>query len=323
MKLTIIIGLFVVLLLFGCSASTPWGDFSFNSGNPSVTPDNSRQTTDVAVPSTNESDASVQADESGEVSDRSDAPARNDESSGEITDNSSSDEIETPAPSDEMNTSDETEIVNDANTSVDDAAEEIINDTLVANDTLEEIPEEILNDTMVDEPSGSANGSNFTLIPLNWTFVPIHYFNFSTKLTASRDTLVFLKFGTGSFRMEIDGITLAVFDQVGVIVRPGETYSPDNVTDLLMGDYPAHSPRDVVIKTRVTPNNRELENWRQYLVDGNVQRKNFAIIILDQNLDETERFEYSRGWPNDYQLIVTPDTYEEQFGIVSESVQKN
>ncbi len=126
--------------------------------------------------------------------------------------------------------------------------------------------------------------------------------------------------GAGSFIIEIDGIVASVYDQVGVMLRSGESADVKNATSLFIGDFPAHSPRDMIIKTRVT-RTRELANWREDVAQGRLTRKNMAIVILNERRSEIRRIVYSNAWPSEYRLDLDSATLEETVTIVSESVR--
>ena len=126
--------------------------------------------------------------------------------------------------------------------------------------------------------------------------------------------------GTGSFSLQIDGITTSSYDNIGVVLRPGE--SPDNSdpNGLFIGDYPTNSPRNLVIKSRVRMGDRGLEKWRSQVASGLVERKAVTLIIRNSNGSEISRIRYSNAWPYDYQLIASANSFEEVVILTSESV---
>lgn len=142
---------------------------------------------------------------------------------------------------------------------------------------------------------------------------------------SSGESMVFFEPGAGSFILEIDGVTNSVYDSVGVVLRSGETADASNWQTLFAGDYPAHSPRDLVIKSRVIFQ-RDLSNWRDTVTQTGygypgVQRKNMALVILDAGHNPVGRITYANAWPSAYSVLSSPSAFEEQVVISSESVR--
>ncbi|HNT61000.1 MAG TPA: hypothetical protein PKJ97_03425 [Candidatus Bilamarchaeaceae archaeon] len=137
----------------------------------------------------------------------------------------------------------------------------------------------------------------------------------------SEPTIVYFEPGEGGFAVEMDGISNSVYDRLGVLLRPGESADPADPQSLFLGDYPAHSPRDLVIRNRVMSGDRELQEWRQQVAEGNLERKNLVVVITDSRMFETGRITYTRAWPSAYSLAVTSGTLEETVSISSETVQ--
>lgn len=160
-------------------------------------------------------------------------------------------------------------------------------------------------------PGGEASGGEIGTPPESHIIGPV-----------SEPTVVYFDPGAGSFMIEIDGIANSFYDRVGVVLRPGESADPTDPNSLFVGDYPAHSPRDLVIASRVMNGNRELEEWRAQTTNGDLQRKNFDVVIQDSGRMETGRIDYERAWPSSYNLAVTSGTFEETLTISSETVEK-
>ncbi|HLC68983.1 MAG TPA: hypothetical protein VJH24_04025 [Candidatus Bilamarchaeaceae archaeon] len=133
-------------------------------------------------------------------------------------------------------------------------------------------------------------------------------------------SILYLEPGAGSFRFWIDGETYT-YDQIGVVLRPGETADPENWADLFMGDYPASSPRDVVIKSRVKMGERSLESWRAQTASGNLERKSFIIEIWDDQRTVISRVYFHRTWPSEYAISVMPTAFEETVVLSVEAVE--
>ena len=103
------------------------------------------------------------------------------------------------------------------------------------------------------------------------------------------------------FQVEIDGITQAGFSEAMV---------PDTSTDIIEyregseGTTPRKLPGlnkygNLTLKWGVT-DSLELWNWRKQIIDGNIQRKNIAVNILDEMGNPKARWEFRDCWMSKY-----------------------
>jgi phage tail-like protein len=100
------------------------------------------------------------------------------------------------------------------------------------------------------------------------------------------------------FRVEIDGLTSSAFSEVSgldseTVVIEYRTGSEGNSVRKLAGltKYP-----NIVLKRGITQD-VELWNWRKSVIDGNVDRRNGSIVLLDDSGQEQVRWNFSNGWP--------------------------
>jgi phage tail-like protein len=101
------------------------------------------------------------------------------------------------------------------------------------------------------------------------------------------------------FLVEIDGITRAGFKECS-----GLDTSQD-VIEYRNGNEPA-TPRKLPGQTRFSDitlrrgltDDAELWQWRESAINGDVQRKNGSIVILDEKGEEKLRWNFSDGWPS-------------------------
>jgi phage tail-like protein len=100
------------------------------------------------------------------------------------------------------------------------------------------------------------------------------------------------------FRVEIDGLTSAAFSEVSgldseTVVIEYRTGSEPNSVRKLPGltKYP-----NIVLKRGITQD-AELWNWRQRVVDGDVDRRNGSIILQDDSGQDQVRWNFRNGWP--------------------------
>ena len=103
------------------------------------------------------------------------------------------------------------------------------------------------------------------------------------------------------FRLEIDGITQAGFSEA-----TGFDISIDAI-DYREGNEATHVRKlpgltkygNVTLKWGIT-DSMELYNWHQQIVAGDVQRKNLAIVVIDEAGGDKARFEITDAWPMKY-----------------------
>jgi phage tail-like protein len=99
------------------------------------------------------------------------------------------------------------------------------------------------------------------------------------------------------FLVEIDGITQASFaDCSGFsshveVVEYREGGDPNTVRKLPgKTSYP-----DITLKRGLT-NSSELYDWHRTAVDGQIQRKNGSVVVLDDALAEQVRWNFTGAW---------------------------
>ena len=102
------------------------------------------------------------------------------------------------------------------------------------------------------------------------------------------------------FRVEIDGIQQAAFTEcTGLgshieVVEYRDGTDPVSHSRKLPGrvTYP-----DIVLKWGVTASH-ELYDWHKAVINGQVVKKNGAVILLDGNRNEGLRWRFFNGWPS-------------------------
>ncbi|CAB1062418.1 FIG00779234: hypothetical protein [Olavius sp. associated proteobacterium Delta 1] len=103
------------------------------------------------------------------------------------------------------------------------------------------------------------------------------------------------------FRLEIDGIQQAGFREVA-----GFDITVDPV-DYREGNEPTHVRKlpgltkygHITLKWGIT-DSMELYNWQKQVVDGDIQRKNIAIVVVDEAGQDKARFQIAEAWPTKY-----------------------
>jgi phage tail-like protein len=101
------------------------------------------------------------------------------------------------------------------------------------------------------------------------------------------------------FLVEIDGIVQAGFSDVSgfgsnvEVIEYREGGDAQSVRKLPgKVSYP-----DITLKWGIT-DSRELYDWHRAAVEGNVQRKNGSIILLDDAAQEKARWNFFEAWPS-------------------------
>jgi phage tail-like protein len=105
------------------------------------------------------------------------------------------------------------------------------------------------------------------------------------------------------FRLEIEGIQQANFSEATI----GETTT--DAIDYREGTDPSHVRKldgltkfgNVTLKWGITEST-ELQDWHQAVVNGQIQknRKQVALIVLDETGADKARFVISEAWPMKY-----------------------
>jgi phage tail-like protein len=100
-----------------------------------------------------------------------------------------------------------------------------------------------------------------------------------------------------NFRVEIDGIARAAFSEVGgldsetAVIEYRVGGEPNTVRKL-----PGLTKYANIVLRRGITQDAELWNWRLTVVQGNVDRRNGSIILLDDHGTEVVRWNFFHGW---------------------------
>jgi phage tail-like protein len=104
------------------------------------------------------------------------------------------------------------------------------------------------------------------------------------------------------FRVEIDGIQQAAFAECSGLGSQIEVVEYRDGTDpnavrKLPGKitYP-----DIVLRWGVT-DSKELYNWHRAVINGDLQRKNGSVILLDDQGQEKIRWIFFEAWPSKWE----------------------
>ena len=98
------------------------------------------------------------------------------------------------------------------------------------------------------------------------------------------------------FLVEIDGIAQAAFSEASGLE------SETTVIEYRLGNeagtrkLPGLTKFGNIVLRRGITKNAELWNWRKSVVEGNIDRRNGSIILLDDKRNEVVRWNFRNGW---------------------------
>jgi phage tail-like protein len=102
-----------------------------------------------------------------------------------------------------------------------------------------------------------------------------------------------------NFLVEIDNIARAAFqecsgfDSTIDVIEHRE--GGDNTTPRKLPGMTKFS--NIVLKWGMT-DDRDLYDWHRRAIDGNVERKNGSIVLLNRKGEEVARWDFERAWPS-------------------------
>lgn len=109
-------------------------------------------------------------------------------------------------------------------------------------------------------------------------------------------------YGAFRFLVEIDGIVAAGFSECS-----GLTAEIDIIEYREGGDpttarkIPGLRKYTSIVLKRGLTNDKSLWNWFKNVLDGNVQRANGSIVLLDASGNEVARWNFHNGWPSKWE----------------------
>ena len=126
-------------------------------------------------------------------------------------------------------------------------------------------------------------------------------------------------YGTYNFLVEIDGITRAAFQKVSGFDSTTDVVEHreggDNMTTRKLPGLTKHS--NIVLKWGMT-DDRDLYEWHRRVTQGDVERKNGSIVLLDRKREEVARWNFVRAWPTKWD---GPDLDAEKSDVAIETLE--
>lgn len=108
--------------------------------------------------------------------------------------------------------------------------------------------------------------------------------------------------GSFNFRIEIDGTTIAGFSEVSGLDAEVEAveYREGSEPITLRKAPGLHKFGNILLKRGIT-GDLALWNWMKSVLSGNADRRNIAIVLLNEQGKDVARWDVMRAWPVRYQ----------------------
>ena len=107
-----------------------------------------------------------------------------------------------------------------------------------------------------------------------------------------------------NFRVEIAGIASAAFSEASGLESETTVIEYRTGTGGPVRKLPGLTKFANIVLRRGITQDRELWNWRQNVVTGNLQRRNGSIVLLDDQLNDVLRWNFVDGWPCKWEASV-------------------
>jgi phage tail-like protein len=103
-----------------------------------------------------------------------------------------------------------------------------------------------------------------------------------------------------SFCVEIDGLPLAAFTEVSGLESEAEVIEYREGGDGRVRKLPGLRKYPNIVLKRGLTQDTELWRWHKNVLDGNVDRRNGSVILLDEHGQEAVRWNFRNAWPCKY-----------------------
>ena len=105
-----------------------------------------------------------------------------------------------------------------------------------------------------------------------------------------------------NFAVEIDGVTVAHFAEVsGLEVEIGIVEYRNGSEDVTVRKLPGLAKYSNITLKRGVVGDLSLWQWLGTVRQGNAERRDGAIVLLDERREPVLRFRFRRGWPCKWQ----------------------
>ena len=100
-----------------------------------------------------------------------------------------------------------------------------------------------------------------------------------------------------NFLVEIDGIQSAGFVQCSGLSSETDVIEYREGGDATVRKLPGLTRYARIVLKRGITTNRDLWDWRQSVVNGQTQRRNGVIVLLNEDRTPALRWRFHNGWP--------------------------
>jgi len=100
-----------------------------------------------------------------------------------------------------------------------------------------------------------------------------------------------------NFRIEIDGLSVGGFTEVGGLTTETEAFDyREGSDDSTVRKLPGLRTYTPISLKRGLTTNIELWDWRMTTINGATERKSGAVILLNESRQEVMRWNFKEGW---------------------------
>lgn len=134
--------------------------------------------------------------------------------------------------------------------------------------------------------------------------------------------------GHYNFKVEIEGVTVGAFKEVGGLESETEIIEYQDGDDITLRKRPGRTKYSNIVLKRGYVATDELWKWRKQVVEGKTERKSGSVILLaDDGQTEVVRYNFFEAWPckwKGFQLDGKgADTAVEQIELAVEKVERS
>ncbi|MEN8239543.1 MAG: phage tail protein [Actinomycetota bacterium] len=104
--------------------------------------------------------------------------------------------------------------------------------------------------------------------------------------------------GNFNFRVEIDGVGVAAFQEVSGLEVTTEVVEYQDGTDIILRKRPGRTSYSNIVLKRGYTATDDLWEWMRKTIDGSVERKAGSVILYgDDATSEIVRYNFFEAWP--------------------------
>jgi phage tail-like protein len=103
--------------------------------------------------------------------------------------------------------------------------------------------------------------------------------------------------GNYNFKVEIEGVTVAAFQEVGGLEVTTEVVEFQDGDDITTRKRPGRTSYSNLVLKRGYIASDELWEWMSKTIDGTVERKSGSVILADDTGSEIIRYNFFEAWP--------------------------